>query len=146
MLAADGNTIAYNSASPNRVPGDTNGRTDVFVQNLQSPGIHRASVNSRGRQRKATSSVCGVSADGRVTAFYSQFTLAARDRRGLFIHDRTRAKTRRIYPRKGEPMNDYFGCSLSSDGRWLVFSSTASDLVRGDTNGRADVFIAGPLI
>lgn len=31
--------------------------------------------------------------------------------------------------------------TISDDGRWVVFSSTASDLVAGDTNGRSDVFV-----
>jgi hypothetical protein len=145
LLAADGSTIAFNSASPNRVPGDTNGRTDVFVQNLRSLGVHRVSVDTGGRERMASSYVCDVSADGRVTAFYSWVAVAGAER-ALFVHDRTRARTRRIYPQNGKGFYDFFGCSLSSDGRWLAFSSTASDLVRGDTNGVADVFVAGPLI
>lgn len=32
-------------------------------------------------------------------------------------------------------------CSLSADGRWLVFTSLASDLVPGDVNDRQDVFL-----
>jgi len=31
--------------------------------------------------------------------------------------------------------------SISDDGRWVVFASLASDLVTGDSNGRADVFV-----
>lgn len=31
--------------------------------------------------------------------------------------------------------------SLSGDGRWLAFSSTASNLVQGDTNGQRDIFV-----
>lgn len=31
--------------------------------------------------------------------------------------------------------------ALSQEGRWIVFVSRASDLVPGDTNGRADVFL-----
>lgn len=30
---------------------------------------------------------------------------------------------------------------ISDDGRWVVFSSTASDLVAGDTNGKSDIFV-----
>lgn len=33
------------------------------------------------------------------------------------------------------------GASISDDGRWVVFWSTASDLVAGDSNGQADVFV-----
>lgn len=31
--------------------------------------------------------------------------------------------------------------SISDDGRWVIFASTASDLVDGDSNGRSDVFV-----
>jgi hypothetical protein len=31
--------------------------------------------------------------------------------------------------------------SLSDDGRWVVFSSTATDLVAGDSNAQSDVFV-----
>lgn len=31
--------------------------------------------------------------------------------------------------------------AISDSGRWLVFSSTATDLVAGDTNGRSDIFM-----
>ena len=41
--------------------------------------------------------------------------------------------------------NDSNGASaspvLSEDGRWIVFESDATDLVRGDTNGVTDVFV-----
>lgn len=33
------------------------------------------------------------------------------------------------------------GLSISSDGRYVTFSSSASNLVRGDTNGVADIFV-----
>jgi hypothetical protein len=35
--------------------------------------------------------------------------------------------------------------ALSSDGRWAAFTSSASNLVAGDTNGVRDVFARGPL-
>jgi hypothetical protein len=42
----------------------------------------------------------------------------------------------------GEQANDYaFPFGLSSDGRWLVFQSFATNLVPGDTNAATDVFV-----
>lgn len=34
-----------------------------------------------------------------------------------------------------------FGIAISPDGRYCLFSSTATNLVVGDTNGRADLFL-----
>jgi Tol biopolymer transport system component len=42
----------------------------------------------------------------------------------------------------GEPANaDSYEPSLSGDGRFVVFSSSATNLVPGDTNGKSDVFV-----
>ena len=37
--------------------------------------------------------------------------------------------------------NESFDPALSSDGRWVAFTSPASNLVPGDTNGISDVFV-----
>jgi hypothetical protein len=34
--------------------------------------------------------------------------------------------------------------AISADGRYIAFHSYAADLVPGDTNGFADVFLRGP--
>jgi hypothetical protein len=39
-----------------------------------------------------------------------------------------------------------YNLSISSDGRFVALHSDASNLVGGDTNGSADVFVRGPLI
>ena len=39
-------------------------------------------------------------------------------------------------------MTAYFGPAISADGRYVAFVSAASNLVPGDTNGLADVFVA----
>ena len=41
-----------------------------------------------------------------------------------------------------ERVADGGGARLSADGRWVAFVSSSSGLVKGDTNGVADVFVA----
>ena len=42
----------------------------------------------------------------------------------------------------GESGNDFsFGSSISANGRFVAFSSIASNLVEGDTNGTEDIFV-----
>jgi Tol biopolymer transport system component len=44
----------------------------------------------------------------------------------------------------GNQANDVsFGCSISADGRFVAFSSYASNLVPGDTDNRSDIFVPG---
>jgi hypothetical protein len=38
-----------------------------------------------------------------------------------------------------------FSASISDDGRFVVFSSDATNLVADDTNNVSDVFVRGPL-
>ena len=39
------------------------------------------------------------------------------------------------------PDGDSYVSAISADGRWVVFTPSASNLVAGDTNGLNDVFV-----
>jgi hypothetical protein len=41
----------------------------------------------------------------------------------------------------GDPKDGGGSCSLSADGRLVVFTSEATNLVPGDTNNEADIFV-----
>lgn len=89
-----------------------------------------------------------VSATGRYVVFTSDATnLVGGDTNGkpdVFIRDAV-AKTTRLVSRglAGKPANGASGSpSVSDDGRFVAFQSSASNLVRGDTNGVADIFRA----
>jgi len=47
--------VAFISAADNLVPGDTNGRPDAFVKNLNTGGMRLVSVNSLGQQANGAS-------------------------------------------------------------------------------------------
>jgi len=82
-----------------------------------------------------------ISADGRFLAFDSHASnLVARDTNGrndVFVRDRVSGKTTRVSVRTGgEQGNDAsYLRAISADGRFVVFSSYASNLVTGDTDG-----------
>ncbi|HEY0352723.1 MAG TPA: hypothetical protein VGC68_03710, partial [Enterovirga sp.] len=40
---------------------------------------------------------------------------------------------------------DVYASSISPDGRFVFFASNATNLVAGDTNGTADVFVRDPI-
>jgi len=87
--SADGRYVAFVGDGNNLVPGDDNGRQDVFVRDRQSNTTVRVSVSS-----------AGVQAD-----------------------------------------RDCENPSISSDGRFVAFDSTATNLIIADTNGVRDVFL-----
>ena len=154
-VSADGRFVAFLSWASNLVPDDTNGAVDVFVaewrgrscDQLAAPSLTRISVASDGSQSNGFSARSSISADGRYVAFYSAATnLVLDDTNGcfdVFIHDRLmRATTRVSVASDGTQGNDKsWHPSISADGRFVAFSSLASNLVPDDTNGVQDIFV-----
>lgn len=146
-ISGDGRYVAFASAATNLVAGDTNGAVDVFVRDRQTGTTVRASVGPGGAQVSGISRQPVLSADGTVVAFVSgAFQLVADDANGasdVFVRDLVAATTTRVSVRTGggEAELESSGPVLSGDGRVVAFTSTASNLVAGDTNGAPDVFV-----
>ena len=149
-LSANANKIVFASAASNLVVGDTNGAWDVFVKDLSTGSVSRVSTTSNGLQANGGSSYSSLSADGNKVVFFSTASnLVAEDTNGIediFVKDlNTGAITRVNTASDGSQANrasyQYNSASLSSDGSKVVFSSSASNLVQGDTNGSYDVFV-----
>lgn len=93
-----------------------------------------------------------VSEDGRFVVFVSRASnLAPGDTNGredAFLRDtHTGTTVRASVGDSGQEGNgDVIHCDVSDDGRYVAFSSTASNLVPGDTNGFADVFLRDMLL
>ncbi len=150
-LTPDLRFIAFSSWSTNLVPGDTNGPYplghDVFVRDRQLGITERVSVSSSGAQGNDQSYHPAISADGRFVAFTSfASNLVPADSNGfedVFLRDRVASTTTRVsVSSSGGPANDGTYCSsISADGLRIVFYGGASNLVAGDTNASADVFL-----
>ena len=152
-ISGDGHVVAFVSAATNLVPGDTNGQADVFVHDRPSGTTERVSVNSDGAEGDGSSERPTLSADGRYVAFSSSATnLVPGDTNGqsdVFVHDRQTRLTERVSVDSAGIQgnaasfvgpNDH-GAPLSADGRFVAFTSAATNLVPGDTNGQSDVFV-----
>ncbi|WP_053764206.1 S8 family serine peptidase [Streptomyces sp. AS58] len=146
-LSGDGRHVGFNSAATNLVPGDTNGQTDAFVHDRSTGTTERVSVASDGTPGNGLSSPPSLSGDGRYAVFHSDAdNLVPRDTNNdtdVFLHDRRTGTTVRIsQARSGEPaQGNSREQSVSADGRYVAFQSTAGDIVPGDTDGLADVFV-----
>jgi Tol biopolymer transport system component len=154
-ISADGRYVAFESLADNLVALDTNGALDVFVRDLVLGTTERASVDFAGVQANAGSSAPSLSADGRTIAFQSLATnLVPGDGNGCadtFVRDRVSGAIERAnVDSAGLEANASCSTStLSATGRFVAFTSSASNLVTGDTNGVMDVFLrdrgpAGP--
>jgi Tol biopolymer transport system component len=91
-ISADGRFVAFESVASNLVPGDTNGRDDIFVHDRQTGATTRVSVDSVGVEANDGSGAVTISADGRHAAFFSWASnLVPGDTNGhadTFVHDR----------------------------------------------------------
>jgi hypothetical protein len=145
-ISANGRYVAFTSSASNLVAGDTNDNSDVFVHDRRTGQTTRVSVSSSGRQGNSTSGFGAISADGRYVAFASLASnLVAGDSNGgfdVFVRDRTTGRTIRVsVGRRGQQANgDSEGPAISAHGRYVAFTSAASNLVPGDTNRLGDVF------
>ena len=146
-ISADGRFVAFSSDASNLVPGDTNGRGDVFVHDRQTGTTERVSVDSAGTEGNDLSVAPSISADGQIVAFTSYASnLVSGDTNGdidVFVHDRQTGTTERVSVRSNgsQGRNDSWYSSISANGQIVAFHSDASNLVADDTNGRLDVFV-----
>ena len=148
-ISADGRHITFGSNATNLVPGDTNGRTDVFVHDAVTGTTTRVSVDSTGTQANSSSFDPAISADGRHITFESSASnLVPGDTNispDVFVHDTLTGTTTRVsVDSTGTQANgNSFEPAISADGRHIAFESFASNLVPGDTNSTTDVFVRG---
>lgn len=145
-ISANGRYVVFRSEATNLVSNDTNNDFDIFVHDHQTGQITRASLNTNGIQANGYSQNPVISSDGRFVAFYSGATnLIANDTNSypdIFIRDRQMGVTNRVSISangiEGNGPSDF--AALSSDGRFVTFSSYSSNLVDNDTNMLPDVF------
>ncbi|BCJ49983.1 hypothetical protein Asp14428_14580 [Actinoplanes sp. NBRC 14428] len=146
-VSADGRYVAFTSDATNLVPGDTNGTTDVFLRDRARHTTSRVSLSGDDRQADAGSRHVSLSADGRYVAFTSDAAnLVPGDTNGnsdVFLRDRARNSTERVSVSAvpAQAIGDSYDTSISSDGRYVAFTSDAANLVPADTNGNSDVFV-----
>jgi Tol biopolymer transport system component len=151
-ITPDGRYIAFESRATNLVPGDINGKRDVFVRDCLTNTTQRVSVDSNGVESDGESFLpgrCSISADGRYVAFASFATnLVPGDSNRMwdvFVRDVQNGTTERVNVgwngAESDLVSGFFGTSISSDGRFVAFASNSTNLVPGDTNNVADVFV-----
>lgn len=146
MISADGRYVLFSSYASNLVPNDFNNTVDVFLRDLVTNTTEMLSIDSNGVHGNGASFLPTGSADMRYVVFVSDATnLDPADTNGvddIFVRDRVAQTTTRITYGPGGIQSD--GNSiypiLAADGRYVTFSSYATNLVVGDVNGFGDVF------
>lgn len=121
------------------------------MRDRQKGTTSRVSVSSRGEQGNKASFAEAISADGRYVVFTSQATNFAPTSNGeanVFVHDRRTEETSLVSVSsegvEGNKLSSWAG--ISADGRYVAFSSFATNLVPGDMNTVGDVFLHDRLL
>jgi parallel beta-helix repeat protein len=153
-MSNDSRYIAFASNANNLVPNDTNGVSDIFVKDTLTNTIKRISVSSNGTQSNGASTYPSISGNGEYVTYRSTATnLVANVQFGnpsttnVYLYNMLTGDTTLISEDSTGTMegngNSYtgVGSSISDNGRYVVFYSSASNLVTGDTNGYQDTFI-----
>lgn len=147
-LSETGRYVVFESTATNLITaGTTFGITHIYRRDTQTNTTELISVDSGGVQSNGNSTQARVSADGRYVVFASDGTnLVAGDTnasRDIFLRDTQAGTTVRVSVATGgtEGNGASRSPSISADGAYVAFHSLASNLIAGDTNGVADVFV-----
>ena len=147
-ISSDGRFVAFDSTATNLVPLDSNGTGDIFVRDRLAGTTTRVSVDSAGVQGNGNSSQPSISPDGRFVVFESDANnLVAGDTNGfrdIFVHNLDTGTTTRVSIHSDGVTQANATCTrstISADGLFIAWDSSASALVTGDANVNFDVFV-----
>ncbi len=144
-ISCDGGIITFYSNASNLVSGDTNGLVDVFI--AERIGGNKISNITIAGNAGSFPTIAGVSCDGNYVTFQSDATnLVSGDTNGfkdIFRYSRISQQTELISKSTSGTLGNgnSVESSISGDGRYIAYSSGATNLVASDTNGTEDVFI-----
>ena len=148
-ISTDGCCIVFESSANNLVETDSNEATDIFLRNIKQETTEIITLSSRGQQANHGSYNASISADGRFVIFDSPArNLVPEDNKrsdehewnfsDVFLRDRESGETKLVsintYGKPGNHPSSHG--SVSADGRYIAFSSQATDLVEGYPDDR----------
>ncbi|MEM8705527.1 MAG: S-layer homology domain-containing protein [Actinomycetota bacterium] len=146
-VSDDGRFVAFHSEATNFSDVDSDSLTDVYVKDLDTGAIELISISTGGDAGNGESHVPQISGDGRYVTFESAASdLVAADlnnKYDVFVFDRDTETTERVsVADDGFDTNDNsFLPQITADGRYVAFESYATNIVSGDGNAVADVFV-----
>ncbi|MDQ4094651.1 MAG: hypothetical protein M3174_00370 [Actinomycetota bacterium] len=150
-LSANGRYVGFQSVASNlshvRLPDDSKSTVRSYVHDRKTKTTSLVGLSSDGEVANDHTAALDLSSDGRFAVFDSSASNLVPDDRDpgsdVFVRDLFLGTTSYVSKSSREhPGNDgSFEPSISGNGRYVAFSSAASNLVRGDDNGADDVFV-----
>ena len=146
-ISGDDHEAYMNSLASNLVDHDTNGFSDIFMKDLVNGSMTRLSTTSDGAEINGNSILGYITTDGKTMLFSSDGTnLDTADNnnsRDIFSKNLTTGLIMTVSSNSAGEIGNAASKLLthSTDGRIVIFSSDASNLVANDTNGSTDLFL-----
>lgn len=148
-ISGDGRFVTFQSRATDLVANDGNGNADVFLRDTQTNTTTLLSVNRFGTNSAGGfSEFPALSQDGSFASFSSTAgDIVGNDANGredVFLRDLVRGPISLLSVNtSGAPANGRsFDPFISRNGNFIVYTSDASDMAAGDTNGKSDIFLA----
>jgi hypothetical protein len=150
-ISGNGKYIVYYSSATNLVSSDTNGYADIFRYTVATGITERVSVDSSGNQANQQSYDADLDTEGRFIVFTTQSSnLGMTDTNSendVVLKDMTSGSVTYISQSDAGVIGNSYSSSgrISCDGRYVIFTSNASNLVPSDSNGYYDAFLTDML-
>lgn len=148
-ISGGGRFVAFESVASNLVTGDSGLYRDIFLKDRQTGETKRISVRGNGEEGEGDSYRAVISGNNQHIAYTSfASNLIDGDTNlypDVFVYERLNNLTyRESVSSNGAQLNAFtqeMDPALSYDGRYLVFSSVATNLVSNDSNNSSDIFL-----
>jgi Tol biopolymer transport system component len=153
-LSSSGRFVVFESSAEDFVGFDSNAQDDVFIRDRKRGTTKMVSIagpDSGPTQGNGLSRAADISGDGRYVAWMSDSTTFVGNdtdpSRDIYVRDRKLNRTilASVSTTHTGGNDSSIFPAISTDGRFVIFSSPATDLVANDTNGANDDFLRGPL-
>ncbi len=145
-ISSNARYIVFDSTARNIVADKTTSYSDIFLYDRTTGNLTRINIPESDSEADGHSGNAEISADGTVVAFASNASnLLDGDNEGfkdVFVYDRDDGTISRVsVASNGIAGNgDSDNPDVSSNGRYIVFQSAASNLVTNDNNEQIDIF------
>ncbi|MEZ5428341.1 MAG: hypothetical protein R2747_18880 [Pyrinomonadaceae bacterium] len=151
-ISADGNLIAFSSSASNLTPGvDGTSTVNVFLRDMRSGSVTLISKNEKDGKGGGGSRP-SISEDGSRIAFYNYFPLTKEDQNDLwdiYVWENGNPKLKRVSKTASggnkdqgeESSSRVVAPSISGNGKYVAFATTATNMVADDSNKLQDVFV-----
>lgn len=146
-ITADGKYIAFQSSAVDMDPADQDSQIDIYVFTQGEDYPRRVSLSYDNQAPDGNCYLGGISADGSKVVFSSDATnLVANDtnnHRDVFLRDLKNETTVLVSRTPSTLANaDCDQATISPDGSYVAFSTTASNLDSQDGNSVSDIYVA----